>query len=122
LEDLLDVQSEKPFIKQWNLCPKKFEKSCQWGLCDPLVVILWKGTDSSGNALTSHYESFMSFTQYNKKNIYNDLSQISYDEEYMKFITTHLDIPKDIFLRLTTYAREKAKNTNKSKHKHKRKH
>lgn len=81
---------------------------------------MWKGTDASGNALTSHYESFMSFTPYNKKNIYDDLSQISYDEEYMKFITTHLDIPKDIFLRLTTYAKEKAKHSKKSKKKHKR--
>jgi hypothetical protein len=108
----LEVRSEKPFKNEWNLCPKKFEKSCQWGLCDPLIIVLWKGTDKSGNALTSHYESFMSFTLYNKRNIYKDLSMISYDEEYMKFITSHLDIPKDIFLRLTTYARAKAKNTN----------
>lgn len=97
------------------MCPKKFEKSCQWGLCDPLIVVLWKGTDSEGNALTSHYESFLSFTLQNKRGIYEDLSNISYDEEYMKFITTHLDIPKDIYLRWKTYAKEKSNAPSKLK-------
>lgn len=78
-------------------------------------MVLWKGTDSEGNALTSHYESFLSFTLKNKKGIYEDLSYISYDEDYMNLVTRHLDIPKDIYLRLTTYAKEKSNAANKIK-------
>ena len=104
-------------MKEWKLCPKKFEKSCQVGLCDPLLVILWKGSDSDGNMLTSHYESFMNFTVSNKTGIYHDLSNIPYDEEYTSIVTSDLEIPKDILLRLETYYEEKKKAQGKRKKK-----
>ena len=62
----------------------------------------------------------MNFTTSNKTSVYNDLSQVSYDEEYMKYINSDLDIPKDILLRLETYLEEKKKAA-KSKRKSKQK-
>jgi hypothetical protein len=67
--------------------------------------VLWEGHDAEGNVLTSYFESFLSFLYVNKKGIYEDLSNISYDEEYMKTIIDHLDIPSDILLRLTNYSK-----------------
>lgn len=114
-EDLQEAQNEKSFKKEWNLCPKKFERVCQWGLCDPLIVVLWKGSDSEGNALTSFFESFLSFATHNKQGIYDDLSNVSYDEEYLKTIVQHLEIPSDILLRLDNYAKEKKRTKNMQK-------
>ena len=71
------------------------------------MVVLWKGSDSEGNMLTSHYESFMNFTVANKTGVYNDLVNVSFDEGYMNLVTSDLEIPKDILLRLDSYYEER---------------
>jgi len=57
--------------------------------------------------LTSYFESFLSFIYSNKKGIYEDLSNIPFDAEYMKTIIEHLDIPSDILLRLNNFSQER---------------
>ena len=60
------------------------------------MVVLWKGSDSEGNMLNSHYESFMNFTVANKTKVYNDLVNVSFDEGYMNCLLYTSPSPRDL--------------------------
>jgi hypothetical protein len=92
------------------------------GMCDPLVYVMWKGTDMEGKPFLSYFESFFSFEMQDKKDYYLGVMKIMNDPDYKEKdedgvkIANKVELPKRIDLRMKKFQKSK-KNKKKKQEK-----
>ena len=98
--DLLDIQSEQEFKKKVTLCSQSIQTASNTGMCDPVYHFLFRGTDKNGQEFISFLDSFINYKKENKKDIYDNIREISKNEDYTKMTIEEMNIPPDILLRI----------------------
>lgn len=105
--------AETQMENKWEICEAYYKKHCNIGMCDPLIYVMWKGTDVDGTAFLSYFESFFSFEMDDKKEYYRGLLQMMNDPNYKETeengvkIANKVELPKSIDLRMKKFQKQK---------------
>ena len=113
--------SEMKIDSKWEVCEALFKRHCNFGLCDPLLFVMWRGTDINGDSFLSFFESFYNYNDYDQKHFYNDLINKTYDKDYKEKeqdgvnVATKVELSRNIELRLKKFQKNKKKQRKKKK-------
>ena len=96
----MDIQSEQEFKKKVSLCSQSIQTASSIGLCDPVYYFLFRGTDKKGQEFISYLDSFINYKNENKKDIFDNIREISKNNDYEKMTIDEMNIAPDILLRI----------------------
>lgn len=82
------------------MCSESIQSGSTFGRCDPVFHFLFRGTDRTGTRLISYFESFLNYPHAEKRAFYDEIIEISKNEDYMKKSIEDMNIPQDILLRI----------------------